>query len=232
MMHQQRLQQPVIRAVLFDSSGTLIQPAPARPNQNLEEILRRHWPAAPIEDLPHAFRSGATMLERAQRFETWEGYCRTVLAELGIGRPPQPLLDELIAADLNPVQPFPEVPTTLKRLHERGLPMAVVTDSLETAESLRASYEQISLRGYFRYFAVAGELGYRKPDQAIYRAASEALGVPPRHTCYIDDNADLVAAAISLGYRGLALCRTGTPTRPDLPYVSALDEILERINDP
>nr|WP_158073976.1 HAD family hydrolase [Micromonospora sp. CB01531] len=202
----------------------------ARLGRDLEDILRRHWPAAPIEELPHAFRSGAAMLERAQRFGTWEGYCRCVLAELGIGRPPQSLLDELIAADPNPVQPFPDVPTTLRGLHERGLPMAVVTDSLATAESLRASYEQIGLRGYFRYFAVAGEVGCRKPDPAIYRAASEALGVPPRHTCYVDDNADLVAAAVSLGYRGLALCRTGTPTQPDLPYVSALDEILAHIN--
>ncbi|MFI5490683.1 HAD family hydrolase [Micromonospora echinaurantiaca] len=234
MAHQQRLRRPRIRAILFDSSGTLIRPAGpcARPYQDLEEILRRHWPTAPIEDLPHALRSAAAMLERAQRFGTRDGYCRTFLAELGIGRPSQPLLDELIAADLSPVQPFSEVPTTLRRLHERGLPMAVVTDSLDTTESLRTSYEQIGLRGYFRYFAVAGELGCRKPDPAIYRAASKALGEPPQHTCYIDDNGDLVAAAIRLGYRGIALCRTGTPTRPDLPYIAALDEILEHINDP
>ncbi|SCL44981.1 putative hydrolase of the HAD superfamily [Micromonospora citrea] len=198
----------------------------------MEEILRRHWPAAPIRDLPDAFRSAAAMLERAKRLGTWEDHCRTFLAELGIGRPSQPLLDELIAADPTRVRPFSEVPTTLGRLRERGLSMAVVSDSLDTAESLRSSYERIGLRGYFRYFAVAGELGCMKPDPAIYRAASRALGEPPQRTCYVDDNPDLVTAAISLGYRGLALCRTGTPAPPDLPYIAALDEVLWHVDDP
>jgi putative hydrolase of the HAD superfamily len=234
MVHRPRLRRSraSLRAVLFDSVGTLVRPAslPGHPSRALKRILLRHWPAAPIDDLPRAFRSGAAMLARAPTPGSWEGYCRTVLAELGMGRPPRALLDEMIGANPHRMRLYPDVPATLGQLRERGLPMVVVTDSLGTAESLRYRYEQIGLGGYFEYFAVAGELGCTKPDPAIYRAASDALGVPPEQTCYVDDQAEMIAAATRLGYHGLVLSRDGAPSRPDLPYISALHAILELVS--
>ncbi|GAA0465720.1 hypothetical protein Ade02nite_47490 [Paractinoplanes deccanensis] len=217
-----------LRAVLFDSCGTLVRPAPpARATSDeLRRILLRHWPAAPVEDLPHAFRSGAAMLDRAAHPRGWDDYCRAVLAELGMGRPPRALIDEMNGADPHRMRLYPDVLSTLDRLHARGVPMAVVTDSLVSAESLRHRYEQIGLGGYFRCFAVAGELGCTKPDPAIYRAAGDALGTPPQQTCYVDDQAEMIVAAARLGYPGFALRRDAAAARSGVPPISALTEIL------
>jgi HAD superfamily hydrolase (TIGR01509 family) len=220
-----RLPRTPLRAVLFDSSGTLVQPG--HRNDDLERVLLRHCPAVSVEDLAHAFRSGAAMLARAPTPGSWDSYCRTVLAELGMGRPPPALLDEMTGARM---QLFPDVSATLRQLNERGLPMAVVTDSLGTAESLRHRYDQIGLGGYFVYLAVAGELGCTKPDPAIYLAASNALAVPPQQTCYVDDQAEMVAAANTLGYHGLVLSRDGAIPRPELACISALDDILKLVS--
>ncbi|MEU8244556.1 HAD-IA family hydrolase [Actinoplanes missouriensis] len=225
-----------IRAVLFDSGGTLTRTVD--PDREFREILVRHWPDAPVEDLSDALASGAAMLQRLPASASRERYHRTVLAELGMGRPPEPLLAELDRAELDRAElggagprPFPEVPDVLRRLHERGLSIAVVTDSLGTAESERRDYERIGLAEYVRFFAVAGELGRTKPDPALYRAASDALGVPAHETCYVDDHAGLVAAGITLGYHGFAVCRDGAPRPSDVPWIPTLASLPERLTE-
>jgi hypothetical protein len=45
---------------------------------------------------------------------------------------------------------------------------------------------------------------------------------------FVDDDPALVAAAIKLGYEGAAICRDG-PRPVDVPSVTALDELLDRL---
>ncbi len=54
-------------------------------------------------------------------------------------------------------------------------------------------------------FVFSNEIGVRKPDEAAFRALSEALGVPPQATVFVDDNPDNIAAARALGYHALLL---------------------------
>lgn len=127
------------------------------------------------------------------------------------------------------MKPFPEVPAVLGCLRERGIRMAVVTDGWGTADSVRRGYERIGLAGYFDAFAVSGELGFSKPDPEIYRTASEALGVAPPESYYVDDHPGLVAAAVRLGYHGIVLCRGDAPRPSGLAWLPTLDGLLDRI---
>ena len=62
---------------------------------------------------------------------------------------------------------------------------------------------------------ISAVLGCNKPDPRMYRAASDALGLAPDECLFVDDDPELVAAALALDYRGLAVCH-------DVPSVSDL----------
>jgi len=64
----------------------------------------------------------------------------------------------------------------------------------------------------------------------MYHHASRALGLAPADCLFVDDDPDLVAAAIALGYQGRAMIRAeDARTRPedvDVPVISSLTELL------
>ena len=51
----------------------------------------------------------------------------------------------------------------------------------------------------FEQIFVSGEIGLIKPDPAIFRHATDALGLPPQQIYFIDDNINNVQAASELG---------------------------------
>lgn len=69
-------------------------------------------------------------------------------------------------------------------------------------------------------------LGCNKPDPRMYHHASTALGLAPEQCLFVDDDPDLVAAAIRLGYTGRALCRTSADV-PEVPSITSLTELLD-----
>lgn len=208
--------------VLFDSGGTLLRPIGGRwnPRFDFEEVLLRHVPDASPDRFPAAVAAGQTFLDEAPSTPRRVDYHRVVLAALGVDDPPDRLLADLDRRlDVPVVESFPEVVPVLDKLFEVGVPMAIVSDSWP---GLEATYGQLGLGRYFRAFVISAVLGCNKPDPRMYRAASDALGLAPDECLFVDDDPDLVAAALALGYRGLAVCRDGPCRRHDVPSVSDL----------
>jgi putative hydrolase of the HAD superfamily len=54
-------------------------------------------------------------------------------------------------------------------------------------------------------FVFSNEIGRRKPDPAAFAALSEALGVEPAATVFVDDNEANIDACRALGFQGLLL---------------------------
>ncbi len=73
------------------------------------------------------------------------------------------------------------------------------------------------------HFVFSNEVAVRKPDAAAFAALSEALGVPPQETVFVDDNQDNIRACRELGFTGLlidereAFIRRWEAALPDLP---------------
>ncbi len=65
-------------------------------------------------------------------------------------------------------------------------------------EYLRAAFPVFDI---FDRIFTSYALGMTKPDPRIYRAALEAMGSAPQETFYVDDRAELIAAASALGLR-------------------------------
>jgi HAD superfamily hydrolase (TIGR01509 family) len=217
------------RAVLFDSGGVLIQPIGGRwnPRADFEEILAGHEPDLDPERVAAAIVVGDAFLDSAVGTPAYDDYHRVILGALGV-EPAAALLAELS----RPVEPqvflevFPEVIATLGRLRELGVPMAVVSDAWS---ELPALHDALGLGGFFSAYAISAEVGCTKPDPRMYRHASDALGLAAEDCLFLDDDPDLVAAAMDLGYQGLAVLRGPTAVgRPDVVSIRTIDAILDR----
>jgi putative hydrolase of the HAD superfamily len=77
---------------------------------------------------------------------------------------------------------------------------ALNNEARETNEFRFASF---GLRNYFEVALSSCYLGLRKPDAPIYRRALDILGRPAERVLFIDDRAENVAGAVSLGMKGI-----------------------------
>jgi HAD superfamily hydrolase (TIGR01509 family) len=215
-----------MRAVLFDSGGVLMRPIGGRwnPRADFEDILRSRFPALTDTDLASAVAAGDAFFAGAATTPDYDDYHRVMLRSLGID-PAAELLAEL----RRPVHPstilevFPDVVPTLRTLQRRGIRMAVVSDAWAELPQL---HDALGLDGFFEAYAISEVVGCHKPDPRMYHHASDALGLPPGDCLFLDDDPDLVQAAIDLGYHGRAVIRPPQPAPADVPWIATLDEIL------
>jgi putative hydrolase of the HAD superfamily len=213
------------RGVLFDAGDTLIRPIGGRwnPRYDFEQVLLRHHPEVRVRDFPAAFAAGQRLLDTALTTPERSAYHRAILAALGIDQPAPSLLAELEQPVPGPVvEPFPEVRAVLERLHALGVGMAVVSD---TWAGVAGMFDELGLGRYFEVCVVSAEMGCNKPDPRMYRAGSQGLGLPPADCVFVDDDPELVAAALGLGYQALTISRGPTPPR-DVPWINSLEELL------
>ncbi|MEN3305280.1 MAG: hypothetical protein V7603_1482 [Micromonosporaceae bacterium] len=213
-------------AVLFDSGGVLIRPIGGRwnPRADLEQILAAAVPGLVPADVADAISEGNAFLDCCDTTPAYDDYHRVILRRLGV-EPTARLLAEL-TRPVDPraiVETFPDVLPTLRELRRRGVRMAVVSDAWPELPALHAA---LGLGGFFEAYAISAELGCHKPDPRMYRHASDALGIPPDGCLFVDDDPGNVAAAVRLGYHGLAVAREpGRPTAR-LPYIRSIDAVL------
>jgi putative hydrolase of the HAD superfamily len=215
-----------IRGVLFDSGDVLIRPIGGRwnPRSDFEDILLAHHPETPVERFPEAFAAGQRMLDAATTTPNRTDYHRAMLAVLGIAAPSAALLGELEAPAARPVvEVFPDVWSVLEQLRAWGVGMVVVSDNWAGLED---GYRELGLERYFAGFVISEVLGCIKPDPRMYAAGREPLGLDPDDCLFVDDDPQLVLAAIELGYHGVALLRGAGPTPASVPAITSLDELL------
>jgi putative hydrolase of the HAD superfamily len=214
-----------IHGVLFDAGGVLIRPVGGRwnPRYDFEDLVLAHHPGTPVELFPEAFAVGQLVLDAGTTTANRTDYHRAMLRVLGIGEPTTALLDELEAPAAGPVvELFPDVRRALDQLQAAGVGMSVVSD---TWAGLEEMFRSLDIERYFAGFVISEVLGCRKPDRRMFAAGRELLGLEPGDCLFVDDDPQLVLAAIQLGYHGLALSRGAGPPTASVPTVESLDEV-------
>jgi putative hydrolase of the HAD superfamily len=189
-----------IRGVLFDSGDVLIRPIGGRwnPRYDFEDIILAHHPGTPVERFPEAFAAGQRVLDAGTTTANRTDYHRAMLAVLGIDAPSAALLGELEAPAAGPaVKVFPDVRPVLEQLRAWGVGMAVVSDNWAGLED---GYRELGIERYFAGFVISEVLGCNKPDPRMYAAGRELLGLDPGACLFVDDDPQLVLAAIQLGH--------------------------------
>ena len=189
----------MIRALLFDAAGTLIEPA-----EPVAEVYARHAAAFGLnlevtvirEAFVHAFGSsgdpsweGHPEGDSAER-EWWRRVVRLTLERAAA----RPLPHELVADCLEGLfghyessaawRVFPEVAEALDEARRAGLRVAVVSNF---DRRLHRILEEWGLN--FEFVLTSADARARKPDPSIFQKALGRLALPPEDVLHAGDSA-------------------------------------------
>jgi putative hydrolase of the HAD superfamily len=133
--------------------------------------------------------------------------------------PPEPLLRELIAGDAASWTDYrSEVWDAAARYRARGHRTAMLSNGVpEIIGQVRAERR---LEDWFDTVIVSCEVGCCKPDPAIYQLCLDRLAEPAAQTLFVDDRAENLEAAESIGLQTLQF--TGDDTLPLLRKLLAV----------
>ena len=97
------------------------------------------------------------------------------------------------------IRPLPGVKSTLARLQQSGLPLAVLANCELDGAGLAQQLGRIGLEGLFAAVLTSRELQRAKPDPATYRAAAQALGLPVERIAFVGHDTEELAGARAVG---------------------------------
>jgi putative hydrolase of the HAD superfamily len=229
----------MVRAVLFDLDGTLMDHDAARsagfrahlsdwlPGLEEDELARleKEWERLEALHYDDYARGECTFAEQRRR--------RVQGMHAALEREPAEELtaDAWFAAYLRfyraAWRAFDDVLPALQALAtvDPSVALGVVTNG--EGESQRAKLAAIGLSERFRVVVASGEEGVAKPEAEIFALACERLGVEQQQTAHVGDRLDLDAeGAVAAGLRGVWLDRRGTDHSPaDVVRISTLHEL-------
>ncbi|MBW8804691.1 MAG: HAD-IA family hydrolase [Catenulisporales bacterium] len=217
------------KALLLDSGGVLMRPIGGRWNPRADfEPTVRTYASVTDDQLAEAVAEGDRFLAATTSTPDLDDYHRAMLARIGVPATPD-LLAELVkeVPPTTVLETFPDVLPALTTMRERGVPMAVVSDAWPNLPDL---HDALGLSGFFDAYAISAVLGCSKPDPRMYRHACDALGLSPAECLFVDDDPELVAAAIGLEYQGRAMVREPGAAGPaGVPAINSLTELLDLV---
>ncbi len=190
-------------AVLIDLYDTLVWTEwPA-----FRDLMCRHLSVEPAALMSALDRTRPARSVGA--FPNAEADMAAVLAELGI-------VDEKVVRELTDMEAsffseervhlYGDSLPVVRELRGRGAGTALVSNC---SHSTRPTVERLGLDGEFDAVILSFEVGAKKPQPEIYRAALEALGVQPSAAVFVDDQARYCDGARALGLDTRLIVRPG-----------------------
>lgn len=180
-----------IRALFFDAGGTLIH----LDSPYICALLRDQFGIeAAIDQFPHA--QSLAMQRVAQLVSEGNGsteqlkdqFYGVLLPRIGVPQEKLPAATEcllkLAKAEMLWRRTEEATPAVLARLRERGLRLAVVSNSDGRIEN---AFAQAGLTEYFDFFIDSFLVGVEKPDPRIFHLALEKAGVSAPEAAYVGD---------------------------------------------
>lgn len=200
----------MIRAILFDMDGTLID---SEPNYRIadQQFLEDFGIELPEEVWDSFVGIGSEkMIAYVKEHYGLQGDTEELLK----------LKDRYfheIAAERTEV--FPATVRLLQKLKERGFPCAIATGS--SKRTLKFSLEATGLVGHFEATVSSEEVAHGKPEPHVFLEAARRLGAQPEECLVLEDSRSGIEAALAAKMRVVAL-----------PSVSSLedDPLLEQVD--
>lgn len=225
----------MIRAILLDAHGTLLELEPPAP------ALRRLMAERFGLEISHAAAERAIAAEIAYyRSHLHEGHDDSSVDQLR-GRCSQVLRqalaaehvvdhiggDEFTQTLLAALQfrPYPEVPDVLAGLRNRGLRLVVASN---WDASLPHTLRSLDLLGQLDGVVTSAQCQAPKPQAAVFRRALELSGARPAEAIHVGDSwEEDVLGAERVGIRPILIARDGRPVPDGVEVISSLTELLE-----
>jgi HAD superfamily hydrolase (TIGR01549 family) len=202
---------PWPKAILFDLDDTLwpIAPVIVQAEQTLHDWLRQHAPRVSERfSIDNLRQARLALLASQPEFHLDLGALRRaglIAAFEQAGEDSDKVEQAMVHffAARNAVIPYDDVVPGLLRLKGRSL--------IGSISNGNADLQAIGLAHHFQVSVAASQLGFAKPDPAIFQHACRALGVAPQQALYVGDDILLdVQAAQQAGLRAVWLNRTAS----------------------
>lgn len=196
-----------IRAAIFDAYGTLLDVHAAM--QRHASRLGPDWQAISQEWRTKQIEYSWVRSLAGRHRDFW-GVTRDALdyvaARRGIAD--AALLDDVMQAYLR-LAAFPEVPSMLRRLKERGLVCAILSNG--TPAMLQAAVEEAGIGALLDDVLSIEAAGIYKPDPRVYALATERFGMQPGEMAFLSSNPWDAFGAHEFGFRVFRVNRGGLP---------------------
>jgi beta-phosphoglucomutase len=231
----------VIRAVIFDLDGTLVQTEALKAISYARAAVELR-PELQAGDVMKGFDDliGRSRNEVAQTLVSrfgLESAARARMAEFGAQEPWQAYVairlriyeHMLHDAELIRHQAFPAAIGLLQKVKGEGYPTGLATMSY--AEQATVVIATLGLAPFLDVIVTRDEVSKPKPDPEIYRVCAERLKVAPGECVVIEDSQPGVEAAIAAGMSCVAvaseLTRDGLHAQPPLAEERIVDDPRE-----
>lgn len=123
---------------------------------------------------------------------------------------------------------FPETIQCLEDVNAAGIGLAMITNG--TGPAQRSKIERFEMERYFDHVLIEGELGFGKPEPAVYETAMAALCSKPGETWCVGDNLEWeVAAPQRLAIHAVWVDRSGSGVPADRDVVP--DRIIRSLTE-
>lgn len=199
------------RAIIFDLDGTLVDSEPVHAEAWLAILAQYN-----LHFDHHWFSQWVGLSDRHLAENTISEYELLVSVE-DMRAQKQALYHELLQTSL---YPFDGVEEGLAYLLERGIPMALATNSSRV--DVDQVFKATGLGRYLKELLTADEVSQLKPAPEIYQLAAHRLGMAPAQCIAVEDSPAGIAAAKRAGMYVLGLM-----TSQGVQHLGEADEILE-----
>jgi putative hydrolase of the HAD superfamily len=212
------------RCVTFDVGGTLVEPWPS-----VGAVYAAAAREAGLGDFDAATlqaRFGNAWRERRD-FDyspaAWAGVVAATFRGLTPAADSEALFIRAYAAFAEPAawRVFPDVLPTLAELRRQGVRLGVISN---WDERLRPLFAALGLAEWFEFIVVSREVGFAKPDRAIFRHAEALAGWPAAALAHVGDSErEDVMGARAAGWAAFRIARGSAPAaREDLAALTEL----------
>jgi putative hydrolase of the HAD superfamily len=209
-----------VRAILFDAGDILYY----RPERGLR--LTQFLQEQGLQDAEIIPTEREELTQRAFRGQiNQEEYREALLKLYGVTQPEQiERGKQVLEAEDNDVLFFEGVQETLLVLKEHGFLLGIVTDTANSVHSKLRWFESGGFGHVWDSIISSRELGTRKPDPIIFKAALQQLGLTASQAVFVGHKTSELDGARAVGMKTIAF--NYDPNATADYYVNAFSEIL------
>ena len=123
------------------------------------------------------------------------------------------------------LRPMPGVRTTLRRLRQSGIALAVLSDSEQPAAELARRLKRMGLGDVFHAIVSSVEIEHTKPEPICYQVVLILLRLPATRAVFVGHDAAELAGAAAVGMRTVAF--NYEPGATADVYIDRFEELLD-----
>ena len=217
-----------IKALIFDV-GDILFDATAWRRWLAEELVRRGKDVT-YAQLVAAWEGLLFDVYKGQA-EYWDAFTK-LMQHFGVVQPDIAEIVKLAKQKGQSVQqertPMPQVPETLRQLHEAGITLVALSDTESGETGVRKILDQLGIQQYFTAVAASFDIGHAKPEPEAFDHAIQATGFPKSQCGFVAHDIDELEGA-----QKHDLFAIGYNFHPDAPadkYIEHFSELLDLVS--